>query len=194
VGEAPQWMPLFTSPAWGEGQAMVLDDGPLHVGPGSLRLLMRCWLGPASAAVNAEISSDPKRRLEGGTLAGAVQLELVPQHVERAARADLQLALKPKQPPEAEGFVFSRLLLEASLSTDDVLLIVPERPDAEWRPRKMAEGEAAAGSPHGPPVPTEPTLGEVMLTDVASGGYRNTKVVIVVAPSPPRRFNLLAER
>jgi hypothetical protein len=33
-----------------------------------------------------------------------------------------------------------------------------------------------------------------MLTDLAAGAHRNTKLVLVIAPSPPKKFNLLAQR
>ena len=102
--------------------------------------------------------------------------------------------LKPKPTIEHEGAMFSRLLLEASLTSDDLLLVVPERPDAEWRPRSSPASDKPGSHPMGPEVGSAPTLGELMFTDLAAGGHRNTRMVLVIAPSPPRRFNLLAQR
>jgi hypothetical protein len=193
VGESLSWMPAIRGPSWNDGQAVVLDDGPLHLGPGCLRLLMRCWLTPALANESSAIAADPKRRLESGAISGAIQIELVPQHFEPIDRSDLTAVLKPKPTQDEQGFLFSRLLLEASFSADDALLIIPERPDTEWRSKKQAQSaDAPANAALGPPMPGAPTLGDVMLTDLPAGGHRNIRFVLVVAPNPPRRFQLLA--
>ena len=80
---------------------------------------------PASALATSQIASGPSRRLESGSIAGAIQLELVPQQVGRAARSEFAAALEPRRTIDAEGVVLTRLILEASLTTDDLLLIVP---------------------------------------------------------------------
>jgi hypothetical protein len=193
VVESVSWKPAARSPGWDQTQSVSLDDGPLPLAPGYLRLLMRCWAAPASALANTQIASDPSRRLESGSLAGAIQLELVPQQVGRASRSEFAAALEPKRSIEAEGVVLTRLLLEASLTTDDLLLIIPERPDAEWRTHD-APPQAPGSHPLGPPVPTPPTLGEMMLTDLATGGHRNLRRILIIAPSPPRKYNLLAAK
>jgi hypothetical protein len=192
VGESARWLDVAPSPSWSGNESVMMDDGPITLGPGRLRVLMRCWAAPASPLANAEIAADPARRLESGAVAGAIQLEMVPQHVGTASREDIAALLKPKPRIEDEGVMFSRLLLEASLTTDDLLLVVPERPEAEWRPENAAATPGA--HPMGPAVPSSPTLGELMLTDLASGGHRNARMVLVVAPSPPKRFNLLAQK
>jgi hypothetical protein len=192
VGESTRWMEVAPSPTWKQTQSVVLDDGPLTLGPGRMRMLMRCWSAPASPVANAEIASDPTRRLESGALAGAIQLELVPQHVGTAPPRDLTAVLEPKPSEEAKGVMFPRLLLEASLTTDDLLFIVPERADAEWRQHPIEQPDPPGSHPLGPPVPAPPTLGELMLTDLATGAHRNTRLVLVIAPTPPRKYNLLA--
>src|SRR5205085_2829057 len=125
VGESTQWKDVAPSPTWDGSQSVMLDDGPLTLGPGRLRMLMRCWAGPASVLANSEIAADPARRLESGSLAGAIQLEMVPQHVDREERADIAALLKPRPSTEGAGVMFSRLLLEASLTSDDLLLDRP---------------------------------------------------------------------
>jgi hypothetical protein len=194
VGESARWLDVAPSPSWADNESVMMDDGPVTLGPGRLRVLLRCWAAPASTLANAEISADPARRLETGAVAGAIQLEMVPQHVGKASREDIAALLKPKPRIEDEGVMFSRLLLEASLTNDDLLLVVPERPDAEWRPQGGVASDAPGAHPMGPAVPSAPTLGELMLTDQASGGHRNARMVLVIAPSPPRRFNLLAQK
>jgi hypothetical protein len=158
---------------------------------------MRCWAAPASPLANAEIAANPATKLDSGSLAGAIQLEVVPQHVGHAEHEDISAILKPKPTIEAEGVTFPRLLLEASLTNDDLLLIVPERPDAEWRPKAAPNTnstDAPGAHPLGPPLPPSPTLGELMLTDLSSGAHRNLRRIIVISPIPPKKYNLLAQR
>src|SRR5439155_10828204 len=96
VGDSPQWKEAIRGPLWSGAQSVGLDDGPLHLGPGCLRLLMRAWIAPALAAQSAEIAADPKRRLNSGAVPGAIQIELIPQHTDPNARPDLTSLLKPK--------------------------------------------------------------------------------------------------
>jgi hypothetical protein len=193
VVESVTWKPAARSPGWDQTQSVSLDDGPLPLAPGHVRLLLRCWVAPASALATTQIASDPSRRLDSGSIAGAIQLELVPQQVSRAGRSEFAAALEPRPTIEAEGVILTRLLLEASLTTDDLLLIIPERPDAEWRTHD-APPVVPGSHPLGPPVPTPPTLGEMMLTDMATGGHRNLRRILIIAPSPPRKYNLLAAK
>jgi hypothetical protein len=149
---------------------------------------MRCWSGPAHTTAGVDLT-----KLPSGSIPGAVQLELVPQHVLPPNRADLGALLKARPSIEDEGTVFSRLTLEASLASDDVILIVPDSPDAEWKIKPQTEPtlEDSLFTSQGPPLPTIPSLGEVMMTDLITGGHRNTRVVSVVQPMPPATFNLL---
>ncbi|HYE63401.1 MAG TPA: hypothetical protein VD997_15520 [Phycisphaerales bacterium] len=189
VGEAPRWIEAMQGPQWQGVQPVSTDDGGVTLSSGSLRLLLRCWVGPALSSVPAAPG------LTSGSIPGAVQIELMPQHVPPSDRGDIAALLKPKPALHDEGVLFPRLLLESSMSTDDVLLIVPEKPETEWKASTPEEEPASAEgtfSSLGPPLPTTPSLGEVMMTDVATGGRRNTRVVLVVQPMPPATFNLLA--
>jgi len=203
LGEVPQWTEAVRGPAWNGQLALTLDNGTVQLSGGLLRMLVRCWAVP-SAPVPA------KRLVSPAQLPGALQVELVPQHVDgRAERADLAKALSGtlRPPRQAEGVVFSRLHLESALTGDHALLIVPERPGAQWiaenreGPQEAPVSEPTSnapvsqvGEPIGPPVPLPPTLGEVMLTDLVAGGRRGARVVLVIVPSAPKSFNLLAHQ
>lgn len=189
VGENPRWSEAMQGPQWQGVQPVGTDDGGVTLSSGSLRLLLRCWVGPALTSVPVPPS------LTSGSIPGAVQIELVPQHVPPSDRGDIAALLKPKLAVQDQGVLFSRLLLESSMSTDDVLLIVPEKPETEWKAAEPTEEPASASEMFGslgPPLPSTPSLGEVMMTDVATGGRRNTRIVLVVQPMPPATFNLLA--
>src|SRR5262245_37496820 len=69
VVESVTWKPAARSPSWDQTQSVSLDDGPLPLAPGYVRLLMRCWVAPASALATTQIASDPSRRLESGSIA-----------------------------------------------------------------------------------------------------------------------------
>jgi hypothetical protein len=189
VGENPKWTPAFTGPHWTGLQPVGLDDGPVTLNSGALRMLMRCWVGPALGSVPVAPS------LASGSIPGAVQIELTPQHLVPINRGDIAALLKPQASIEEQGVIFTRYTLECSLSTDDALLVVPDRPDAEWKAPAQDEADAdiieAPEASIGPPLPSTPSLGEVMMTDVAAGGRRNSRAVLVIQPMPPATFNLL---
>jgi len=171
LGETPRWVEAVRGPKWGGSALLALDNGPLRLDAGRLRLLVRSWSAPGP----------------GGPDAGVLQVEIVPQHVlPFAPLPDLAAALEPPKPRpsrDAEGVAFERLLLETAFDGVDALVIVPESP-ASATP--ASEGFETAG----PDAPMPPTLGEVMLTDTLSGGRRGTRVMVVLIPHAPRTFSL----
>jgi hypothetical protein len=191
VGESPRWMQAMQGPRWGSPQPARLDDGAVTLSPGSLRLLLRCWSGPALGSASVDTS-----KLPVGSIPGAVHIEVVPQHSTPFDRGDIAALLKPRPSLHDEGALFTRLSLEASFANDEALLIIPDRPDAEWKikPDPAPEFGDEMFSQVGPPLPSTPTLGELMMTDLVTGGRRNSRVVLVVLPMPPSTFNLLARQ
>ncbi len=188
VGESPQWMEAMPGPRWFGVQSVGTDRGTVSLNTGAMRLLMRCWSGPAISIAGIDAS-----KLVSGSIPGAVQVELLPQHVGVQDRGDVAALLKPKPTIAQEGVLFPRLSLEASFATDDALLIVPDSPDAEWKTRPEVDPFEDEGmfKQFGPPLPTLPTIGEIMMTDQVTGGRRNSRVVMVIMPLPPATFNLL---
>lgn len=189
VGENPRWMQAVQGPRWTTSQPVQMDDGHVVLGTGFLRMLMRCWSGPALTSAGADLT-----KLPPGAIPGAINIELAPQHTVPIDRGDIAALLKPRPSLEAEGVVFTRLSLEASFAGDDALLIIPERPDAEWRtrPEPAPTFEDRLFTQVGPPLPSTPTLGELMMTDLATGGRRNSRVILVIQPTPPPTFRLLS--
>ena len=44
----------------------------------------------------------------------------------------------------------------------------------------------------GPPIPSAPSIGEVMLTDLTSDARRGARIVLVIIPNVPRGFEAVA--
>ncbi len=148
LGQAPGWIDIATGPLRERGQTIALHDGPLRVGPGRLRILLRGWTVPVPPS------------------GAAMDVEFVPQHQEADPRGDLSLTPR-RIAPEDEGLVFSRLAARMRLHGDVAVVIVPERPGAVWEARKEEpppEAQAASSSPDaaaGPAPRPAPGLGQV---------------------------------
>jgi hypothetical protein len=202
LGEVPRWTDAVRGPAMGRGtgrpSVVMMDSGPLALGPGRLRLLLRSWAVPTQIA--------------GDRAAAGLHLELAPQFEEARPsipdwgieEADMGL-VKPLA-LEDQGLVLSRLVLSLTLDGSEALVIVPERPETEWG--TIASGEPVAPVADrgifGPAAPRGVTLGEAMLSAEpglarAAGGAiegsglprRPAKAMIVLVPRVPERFELL---
>ncbi len=107
----PRWSQAFRGPFARGSHSVVLDDGvPTDISQGAFRLLMRCYQGDE----------------------GHLRLDLVPQHVARAAAAaDAQPGTLTLQAPVSprgatvEGVVFSSLLLEMQVPAGFALVVFP---------------------------------------------------------------------
>lgn len=194
LGEVPRWMDAVRGPQMGpgtgRGTVIKMDVGPLALGPGRLRLLLRAWTVPTV------VSPDHA--------AAGLRLELAPQFEQsRNIPSERELGLLPPLAVEEQGLVLSRLVLGMTLDGSDSLLIVPDRPDTDWG--AIASGTAtvaqAPKSVFGPPTPDGITLGEAMLSSDASpraGGAGPdarglTKAVVVLVPRVRDRFVLVGQ-
>lgn len=191
MGEVTAWTEAARGPSWTNIQRILLDSGPLELRAGSLRLLARAWAAPGDAVLPDETA----RNARAAPLStGVVQLQLVPQHLPRAAAPvdALRASLEPKKAkrPADDGLAFARLKLDMALSGREALLIVPESPDVEWNLTSSGDPSPAGGT-IGPTPPSEPTLGELMLTDLASGAKRGTRIIVVLIPHAPRGYQLM---
>ena len=85
----------------------------------------------------------------------------------------------------------------AAQSGGSALVIVPEDPEVDWRADAEGRPESgldpdAARALVGPRMPKAPTLGELMLTSLAlPESVGDARVVVVLVPRVPERFNLL---
>lgn len=185
LGEVPRWTQAAQAAVAG-GSTVRLDNGPLTLEPGTLRLLVRAWTAPA--------------RLVGPQAAGepaVLQLEMVPQFVPRpdeSFAAQLHRAEEVRPTREQEGVAFTRLSLQATLTGDDALIIVPEAPEIAWTaPEPKEDAAEAPPSLLGPPVPATPTLGEVLLSGRDSPEQRRTRMILVLTPAVPPEYRLFGQ-
>jgi len=184
-GMLASWTPIFTGRAWSGRAQVALDEGGkverLSLGPGRLRILARCWSEPR---VNAGDEVSPA--------AAALRVEIVPQH-EEAAGSTIGFGSRADQ--ARRGQMFETLSLSFTAEPGAAYVIVPETPGAVWA---TAE-EASNDRPLGPPrlveepggIALPPTLGETMLTDAAAGGMARTRIILVIVPRTPEKFELI---
>lgn len=174
LGQVPQWTAIVKGPRSEAPMRLEMDNGLLTLPAGSIRLLARAWIEPMEPSPG-----------DDGVVRAGVRVELVPQHEEASPRrAGLEASLAVKHPGGAAeaGLLFSRLEWRATLAGDRALVIVPERPGESWEP-PPEDGAPLAG-----PAPARfPTLGEAML----AGEHGSRRVVVVIVPTAPERYELL---
>lgn len=214
MGQLPRWT-VAVRGSKSESMTIAMADGPLTLGPGRLRMLVRCWLSPAT---------------EGGQVRPALRIELMPQHEEQSETVlayESALGVEERPGIESKGLVFTRLLTGLEAREGYAYLIVPEAPEVEWKAERpeAVEREALPTAPKAsdvpvpfdeppdeepradegrgkPELPVRPrplgpsgfklrTLGEAMLTDAPSGGQARAKVVMALIPRVPSEFRLL---
>jgi hypothetical protein len=140
LGQAPLWTDAVPGPRWSGGRTIGLDSGPLRLGAGQLRLLTRCWIVPVAPRPR------PDELLEDPPVA-AMRVELLLQHLESrrpSPPTDPLTRATRVRTLEDEGLVFRRLAATLTLPSDRAVLIVPERPDVDWRSMGLASPEPAA--------------------------------------------------
>lgn len=122
LGQVPRWAEAVRGPAIEGGLTIGLERGRLRLGPGALRMLVRCW------AVPVVDESDP----DAPTARSALHIELVPQHEEPRRRADdpiLGFSDRPSRlAAEDKGLLFSRLTARMVAREGYAYLVVPLRP------------------------------------------------------------------
>jgi hypothetical protein len=150
-----------------------LDDGIVDISSGAFRLLLRCYLTPSSS----------------DSYEAAMHLDFVPQHADprRMARAEPD-PFNPTPPPATlsdEGIVFEHLLFETVVSPNDALVIFSDS-DAPASP------DPTLGSrPFGPDFPSNPTLGDALLSDALIGGRGRVRCILAFMPTTPEHFSIL---
>ncbi len=191
LGEVPRWTDAVRGPQMGpgtgRGTVIKMDVGPLALGAGRLRLLLRAWTVPTA------LTSDHA--------AAGLRVELAPQFEQsRTIPTERDIGLLPPLAVEEQGLILSRLVLSMTLDGTESLLIVADRPDTDWA--AIASGaplpSPAPATVFGPPTPDGITLGEAMLSsdpsprpDGTGQAPRGpTKAVVVLVPRVRDRFVL----
>lgn len=194
MGETPQWTQVCAGPEWDGEQRLVLDNGPVTLGPGRLRMLLRTWVVPGSrvqprAAEDLEVlmadgGSLPRDGRDTESVPGAVRVEMAPQHAEASAhRTSLADLLKPQNDEMSgvegaarAGMILSRLTAAATLNGDTALLVlasdaglqaVGDPTTGGWIAEKP---DRTGATTVGPMMPGDMRLGPAILTSAPDGG------------------------
>lgn len=179
-GWATTWTPVFTGKrverrtlggsAGERGGTVLMDDTPVMLEPGVLRIIARSWGAPSPSG------------------ARLLRLELVPQlQTSQRDEALASLNLKGVGPKgvQEEGRLFERLALDTALEPGWVYVVAPETPGVEWKGTSDRRPPVEADPTAGPKVDPLPTLGEAMMSvrpGEAGGLRRPLKAVLVLVP------------
>ncbi len=131
LGIVSEWTSLGSGHPFASPWMLKLDNGPLDLPPGQVRLLCRAWIVPDEPPLDPS----PKNVIDASGMAAALHLELLPQHQEASStRESLAQAYGLNKRPtiEGAGLTLPRLALSLNSKGKDALLIVPELPDVEW--------------------------------------------------------------
>jgi hypothetical protein len=196
-GQLTRWTAISRGTPWRGVATMVLDNGPLALKSGAMRLLVRCWAAPG---LGDELG-----------LAG-LRLEIVPQHEESdpdsSGALRSSLGLDAATPREERGMMFTRLTASGVSRAGDAVVLIPESPDADWRPTPAPRDPKTSSVRVGAPIANSGTIGEAMLADGpiepdldpgigsdaprAIEGVRSArKVIVVLIPRAPERASLM---
>lgn len=219
MGETPRWTQVCVGPEWQGEQRLVLDNGPVVLGPGRLRMLLRTWVVPGARAL-PQASDDVEVLMGDGGRApvqddemvpGAVRVEMAPQHAEASAgRTSLADLLKPQNADQREGaaragLILSRLTAAATLNGDTALLVlasdaglqaVGDPTTGGWMAQKP---DRVGTTTVGPMMPGDMRLGPAILTSAPDGGgvagngagAARSWTVLILIPRAPDRYELL---
>lgn len=199
VDQGPTWVSVATGSPRPQGGVVALHDSRLVLGPGPLRLLMRCWTIPVATG-----RADEPVGLR-------MRVQMVPQHASDEPKTVDPLATPESKLIATNGLVLRRLLMTLELGIDEGLLIVPEEPTRDWAKvlqdeETPPEGEDPALPPlkpgevrregevveplvgekpkppttKGPDSARVPSLGEEMLTARGKGG--GARVLLAIVP------------
>lgn len=163
LGQASRWTEAYGGPESCVRTGLRMPEGELELMPGTLRLLVRCWV---------------ERHVDPGRDRRVLRVDLLPQNRERV-RSDLTLEpVDPTQPLEA-GLTFERLRTGWSSDGTRALVLVPAPPEEDWEAIARRVGpQDDQGRPVGPEAPRLPTLGEAIFTP----GREGFRVVLVLIP------------
>lgn len=197
MGETPKWTEVAKGPEWQGDQRLVLDNGPVTLGPGRMRMLLRTWVVPgqstlpkASDDVEVVTGVDAGDGARAGANAemvpGAVRVEMAPQHMEASAsRTSLADLLKPQDAAQGSdgrgegaaraGLILSRLTAAATLNGDMALLVLASDAGLQAVGDPTTGGwiaqkpDRAGTTTVGPMAPGDMRLGPAILTSGPDG-------------------------
>lgn len=143
LGQAYSWTEVVRA-GQSSGRVIALDAERIRLAPGALRLLVRSWIEPTPPQVTVGEVVNSGGGGGGGVGGGGgdaapgatLRVEIVPQN--RESRTPEQaldpLAVnEPRLEAEGQGLLFSRLYTRMSMMPGHAIVIVPDRPDADWK-------------------------------------------------------------
>ena len=141
--ETTDWTEVCRGPDWRGSRTLALDNGPVTLSSGRMRLLMRTWLVPGAnmaqqvqldrqEATDFDTSRESAQRVSlsrDESVGAAVRVEVMPQHLEGSVQRgkSLEELLKgdTNEPGiEREGLLFRRLTMIGTLSGEVALVVV----------------------------------------------------------------------
>lgn len=158
LGQVSEWTDVVQGTPWHDLQPVDMDNGRLTLGPGRIRMLIRCWTMPVPAP---EAS---------GEIRSAMRAELLLQHQEPPRPDTSALYSRPTDVtnPLEQGLAFQRLAATLTLPPDVAVLIIPEAPQVDWRAMakvpadQMAPEPAALAETRSPPEDDVVGVGQVL--------------------------------
>jgi hypothetical protein len=133
VDQGGRWVEAIRGRTLRRERAFELHDGVVWLGPGMLRMLVRCWVSP-------EVEPGPPARR-----AVRMRIELVPQLRDPGQPGALVslLEARTRADPIDEGLVLHRLLCAVLLDPGEVLVLVTDRQDQPPEPPASPPGQGA---------------------------------------------------
>ena len=174
LGQRPRWTEIMGGPVMPHGAVLAMDNGPVRLGPGRMRLLARCWSVP--------LMGSPERVPAG------LRVELALQYADLERRGGLRWTAGADDASEGEddrGLVFSRFVAEMIALEGDALVVATvgrgALGDEPERPRE------AVG-----PATSLPTIGQALLSDPRGGAATGApKVVLVLIGRTSEEYTLI---
>lgn len=209
VGWVTDWTEVFRGRRAGGASSILIDGQRTSLPAGTLRFIVRCWPAPAPPTGERAWGDRPGVRLEL-----ACQLDVQKTIGAGDVFTEPQVASVVDQGP-----VLRQLTLETLLDPGFIYVLTSEAPGVTWYSREARMGAVSPAAPAtptqspaddsepvaqaeplapialealGPPVSSPLTVGQAMLSATQSEtGWRDSRVVVVLIPRSPDRFQLL---
>ena len=176
LGEVTQWADTVRCPTLTQPKTVLIGDEPVKLAPGRLRLMVRCWTIPISE------TPDGARP--------ALQIELAPRLDPTVSERERMLAAAGMT-AQSEAQFFKSLAATMTVDREETLVIIADSPASDWSAPGPAAPAPSEDDTFGPKPGSTPTLGEVMLSSPGSKGTPRARLVVVLFPRLPSRFELL---
>ena len=160
-------------PVMPHGVMLAMDNGPVRLGPGRMRLLARCWSVPMAGSSTH--------------VPAGLRIELALQYADLEQRGGLRLTAGAVATggEEDRGLVFSRFVAEMIALDGDALVVATVGPDAPGHEPEQS-GQALL------PAALLPTLGQALLSDPRAAPTSGApKAVLVLIGHISEEFTLI---